>query len=182
MHRIVFYGLALLVVVLDQAVKAWVRGALPVGGTIALWPGVFHLTHTQNTGMAFSLLEGATPILVTAALLVVGAIIMAERRAGPKIPALLGWALTLPLGGALGNLVDRVRLRYVTDLFDFRLINFPVFNVADAAITVGIALLAWRTLTTAEPLSERDEEEEPTTPLAEPSVSEEPDDIAARAV
>ncbi|MES2465644.1 MAG: signal peptidase II [Armatimonadota bacterium] len=146
-----FYLIVVLIVVVDQAVKAWVRHTLALGETIALWPGVFHLTYTQNRGMAFSLLEGATPLLAGAALLVSGVIIAAQRRAGSRMPLVYGLALSLPLGGAIGNLIDRVWLRYVTDLFDFRLINFPVFNVADSAITIGIALLAWRTLTAKEP-------------------------------
>lgn len=151
MGRAAFYGLALLIVLLDQGVKAWVRHALPQEGmSIPLWPGVFHITHTQNKGMAFSLLEGATWLLVIAALIVMSVIIVAQVRAGAKMPLLQGIALALPLGGAAGNLIDRVVQRYVTDLFDFQLIRFPVFNVADAAITVGIALLAWRTLTTKE--------------------------------
>lgn len=157
MHRNAFYGLAVLVLAVDQAVKAWLRARLPVGDTIPVWPGVFHITHTQNRGMAFSLLEGKTPLLILAALVVIGVIVVVQSRAGARLPRLLGWSLALPLGGALGNLTDRVRLQYVTDLFDFRLINFPVFNVADAAITVGIALLAWRTLTLRE--------EEPSTAL-----------------
>lgn len=146
-----FYLLAALIVAVDQAVKAWIRHTLPLGETIALWPGVFHLTYTQNRGMAFSLLEGATLLLAAAAILVSGVIILAQRRAGNRMPLLYGLALALPLGGAIGNFIDRVWFRFVTDLFDFRLINFPVFNVADSAITIGIALLAWRTLTTKEP-------------------------------
>jgi len=135
------------VAALDQAVKAWTREALAVGESIPLWPGVFHITHTQNRGMAFSLLEGQTPVLVLAAVVVTGLIVAAQRRLGARLPALLGWALALALGGAVGNLIDRIRLGYVTDLFDARIIHFPVFNVADTAITFGIALLAWRTLT-----------------------------------
>jgi signal peptidase II len=131
-------------------VKAWARAALPLGTSLPLWPGVFHLTHTQNKGMAFSLLEGKTILLAVAAVLVVGVIVAAQRRMGARMPLLLGFALALPLGGAIGNLIDRLWMGYVTDLFDFRLINFPVFNVADSAITVGIALLIWRTLTTKE--------------------------------
>lgn len=142
-----FYTLALAVFALDQATKAWLRAALPLHETVPLVPGVFHLTHTRNTGAAFSLFEGAVPVLILTALLVIAGLIVAQRRAGPRMPALFGLALALPLGGAWGNLLDRVRFGYVTDLFDFRLINFPVFNVADAAITVGITLLAWRTLT-----------------------------------
>ena len=146
-----FYLIAALIVIVDQAVKAWVRHALPLGTSLALWPGVFQITYTQNRGMAFSLLEGATLFLAAAALIVSGVIIAAQRRAGNRMPLVYGLALALPLGGAIGNLIDRVWLRYVTDLFDFRLINFPVFNVADSAITIGIALLAWRTLTAKEP-------------------------------
>lgn len=150
MGQAAFYGLAALVVALDQGVKSWVRNALLVGETRPLLPGVFHLTHTQNRGMAFSLLEGATPLLVSAALLVVVVIVVAQRRAGTRLPILLGLSLALPLGGAVGNLIDRITQHYVTDLFDFRLINFPVFNVADAAITLGVACLAYRTLTIKE--------------------------------
>jgi len=159
-----FYALAGGAFALDQAVKAWLRATVPVGGAVAVLPRVFQLTHTQNRGMAFSLLEGATGVLAVAALLVIAAIIYAQIRIGPRLPAVLGVALALPLGGALGNLLDRVRLGYVTDLFDFSLINFPVFNVADAAITVGIALLAWRVLTTPTP-----PDDFPTAPDAEPS-------------
>jgi signal peptidase II len=141
-------------------VTAWVRAALPVGESIRLWPGVFHLTHTQNPGMAFSLLQGQTALLSVAALVVAAVIIGVQVKAGGRLPLLLGIALSLPLGGAIGNLIDRVRQGYVTDLFDFTLIHFPVFNVADAAITVGMGLLAWRTLTEKPPTEE---------PPAEPS-------------
>lgn len=152
MPAVAFYGLALLIVLLDQGVKAWVRDALPVGESFRLWPGVFHLTHTQNPGMAFSLLQGQTGLLSVAALIVAAVIIGVQVRAGRRLPLLLGTALSLPLGGAIGNLIDRVRQGYVTDLFDFTLIHFPVFNVADAAITIGIGLLAWRTLTEKPPV------------------------------
>lgn len=149
-RRRVFYAVALFVVLLDQATKAWLRADLPLGHSVPVWPGVFHLTHTRNTGAAFSLFEGRTLLLALAALVVVGAIIFAvERRpAGrnARLPLSMALALALPLGGAMGNFLDRVRLGYVTDLFDAVVINFPVFNVADAAITVGIALLLWRTL------------------------------------
>lgn len=143
----VFYSLTLFVVALDQAVKAWVRHSVPLNTSIPWWPGVFQITHTQNPGMAFSLLEGKTFLLIAAAVLVGAVLIVAERRAKNRMPLLLGLALALPLGGAMGNLIDRVWQGYVTDLFDFVKIHFPVFNVADAAITVGIVLLAYRTLT-----------------------------------
>ena len=153
MSRGVFYTIALLIVLVDQAVKAWVRHAVPLEQSIALWPGVFQITHTQNRGMAFSLLEGATPLLAAAAFVVIAVIVIAQQRAGSRMSWLYGLALALPLGGAIGNLIDRLYFKYVTDLFDFRLINFPVFNVADSAIVIGVALLALNALspsTTAE--------------------------------
>lgn len=148
-----FYGIALAIAALDQIVKAIVIRNLPVGssGSVPLWPGVFHLTHVQNPGIAFSLLEGKLPLITAAAFVVMGVLIATERRAAGKLPLAYGIALALPLGGAIGNLIDRLRMGYVTDFLDFRLINFPVFNIADSAITIGIVLLAWRTLRTPEP-------------------------------
>ena len=141
-----FYAVVFLIVLLDQAMKAWLRATLPLHESVPLLPDVFHITHTRNTGAAFSLFPGATPLLAVTAIAVIVALVWAERRAGARLSVSQGLALALPLGGALGNLLDRLRLGYVTDMFDFRLIHFPVFNVADAAITVGIMLLAWRTL------------------------------------
>ncbi len=146
MGQWVFYALALLILALDQATKAWLRAKIPFGDSVPLFPGVFHITHTRNTGAAFSLFQGATYLLALAALAVIVVIVRAQRQAGPRLPLSLALALALPLGGALGNLVDRLRLGYVTDLFDFTLINFPVFNVADSAITIGIVILIWRTI------------------------------------
>lgn len=146
MSRGAFYALALLIFGLDQASKAWLRATLPFGQSMPVIADVFFITHTRNTGAAFSLFQGATLLLAALAIVVIGGLIWVARRAGPTLPLDLGLALALPLGGALGNLLDRLRLSYVTDLFDFRLINFPVFNVADSAITIGMALLTWRTL------------------------------------
>ena len=143
-----FYTIAILIAMADQLVKAIVLRKLPIGevGTVPLWPGVFHLTHVHNRGAAFSMLEGRLTVIVLAGLLIAGAIVATERRAKGRLPRFLGVALALPLGGALGNLVDRIRFGYVVDFLDFRLIHFPVFNVADSAITVGIGLLLLRSL------------------------------------
>jgi len=145
-----FYAIAVAISVADQAVKAWVTKALPLGetGTIALWPGVFHLTHVQNRGAAFSMLEGKIGVIVAASVLISIGIVATERRAAGRLPRLYGTALALPLGGAIGNMIDRLRFGYVVDYLDFRLIHFPVFNVADSAITIGIALMLLRSLFT----------------------------------
>jgi signal peptidase II len=167
---IAFYAIAIAIALLDQWVKAWVRTNIPLGTSVPLWNGVFHFTHAQNDGMAFSALRGQIGLLVTAAVVVMGVILYTFIRQGKRTPALLGFALALPLGGAIGNLIDRVKDHYVTDFLDFRLINFPIFNVADSAITIGICLLALRNLLPApsEPLSDSITDP-PTEPATEPS-------------
>lgn len=131
---------------LDQAVKAWVRGAIPQRGSIGGLPipGFFELTLTYNEGIAFGLFQGAavfmTPIAIAIAF---GAAWYSYRH--PKEPAITHVAMGLLASGALGNLYDRLVYRKVTDMFWFRAINFPVFNVADAAICIatGLLILTW---------------------------------------
>ncbi len=134
------YGLAALIVVVDQATKAVVlatlgRGQPPV---VVIIPGVLELVFRLNTGMAFSLLENASLVLtvVAAAASVALAVVNARLRSKEVRPRL---ALGLLLGGALGNIIDRVREGAVTDFLKVPL--WPAFNLADAAICVGAGLL-----------------------------------------
>ena len=137
---------ALVVVVADQATKwaiiEWVElyGRVPLNDFI-------NLTHQQNKGAAFSFLAGASGwqrwffiVLASAVSIVISVWIWRIRNEGPVILAL---GLALVLGGALGNLIDRVRFGYVTDFIPVWFGNwaFPSFNVADSAITVGAGLL-----------------------------------------
>ncbi len=138
------YGLAALVVVVDQATKAVVlatlgRGQPPV---VVIIPGVLELVFRLNTGMAFSLLENASLVLtvVAAAASVALAVVNARLRSKEVLPRL---ALGLLLGGALGNLIDRLRVGAVIDFVYVSLINFPAFNVADSCLTIGVLLAAW---------------------------------------
>lgn len=155
MNRPAFYLLALLVLVADQLTKQWVLRAYPfwTGGdgiySRDLVPGFFSLTYVHNTGGAFGILPSGTQLLALAALIAAGAIVVYTLRTRPPMPRLLAVALALPLGGSLGNLLDRVRLHYVVDFLDVHVgaHQWPVFNVADSAICVGVALLAlyfWR--------------------------------------
>jgi signal peptidase II len=157
------YAIAVLVAVLDQVVKVWAYNNLrPLGHAgIPLIAEVFHLTYTENKGMAFSLLQGQRVFLIAAAVLVMSGIVWAQRRIGSRVPALLATSLGLALGGALGNGIDRALRGFVVDLFDARFINFPIFNVADTAITVGIVLLAWRVAVTPTPEIDANEPEPP---------------------
>ncbi|MEA5040185.1 MAG: signal peptidase II [Clostridiaceae bacterium] len=130
----------LCIIAADQMVKQWAQNNLQQLGTLPLISGVFHLTYARNTGAAFSLLQGARWAFVLIGVLMVGLLIWALRAGWVR--GLFGRLSVLFLvGGAVGNLIDRVRFGYVVDLFDFRLIHFAIFNVADSFITVGGIML-----------------------------------------
>lgn len=133
--------IAVLMIALDQAVKYWALTSLQAQQTIPLIDGVFHLTYVENRGAAFSLFAqfDSRWIFVLLAVVVSILIVMALRKG--LVQTRLGrWSLVLVAAGALGNAIDRVAHGFVVDLFDFRLIHFPVFNVADIFICVGGAL------------------------------------------
>ena len=137
-------GVALLVVILDQLSKIAITSRFQLGEGLPILP-VFDLLRTHNSGAAFSFLRDAsgwqrwffTGIAVVASAVIVS---LLRRHAGDR---LMAWALALVLGGALGNLVDRIRLGYVVDFLHahWGVHSFPVFNVADCAITLGAGLL-----------------------------------------
>jgi signal peptidase II len=133
------------VVVADQLTKLWIAATYPVGFELQVIPGVFRLVHARNRGIAFGLF-GASGPSVQLALLIVVALIVAFiawqlTRAGGD--GLAGTGLALVLGGAIGNIVDRVGRGDVVDFLDFYVVigghehHWPAFNVADSAITVG---------------------------------------------
>jgi signal peptidase II len=135
------------VIALDQLVKAWVVQHLTFHGTMRVLP-ILELTLTYNKGAAFSFLAGASGWqrwLFAGLAVVVGAgILLWLRRLSARRQRLLCLSLTLILGGALGNLIDRLRIGHVIDfiLAHWHRVYFPfAFNVADSAITVGAALL-----------------------------------------
>ncbi len=149
MTRLGLYSLALGVLLADQASKLWVLHAhvyWPEEG-LELIPGFFALWFNVNTGGAFGILPHGTQILALAAGIAAVAIVVYSARAPMPLPRLLGFALALPLGGALGNLLDRVRLGHVIDFLALyagphRDWTFPIFNLADTAICTGVGLLA----------------------------------------
>lgn len=135
------------VVALDQAVKALVRSALELHESIAVVPGFFDLTRVHNTGAAFGLMNAVDFPFKTVVLTVVAAVALAALAIyGATLPAserLARVGLALIVGGAAGNLVDRIRSGYVLDFVDvyWRGWHFWAFNVADAAITIGVTLM-----------------------------------------
>ena len=132
-----FYAIALLVVVFDQLTKYAALAALSEGQSIPVIAGVFHFTLVHNTGIAFGLFQGYQLPLLVIITLSIGLLIAfssgaSDGRAGAR------WSLALVLGGAVGNWIDRLRHEAVIDFLDFRI--WPVFNLADCAITVGVGL------------------------------------------
>ena len=126
------------IIILDQLTKYWVLRNFSPGQSIPVIKNIFHLTYVLNSGAAFGILRGRVYILMLIAAAVVILILVNLRRI--KLP-LVKIALALILSGAVSNLIDRLRLNAVIDFLDFRV--WPVFNVADSAITVGAVLLAY---------------------------------------
>lgn len=138
-----FLLIAAFVVAIDQISKLWVRSHLLPGESLSE-VGFLRLTHVQNTGSAFGLFANQAFLLSLVAIVGLITILLFYRYVSES--SILGsLALGLVFGGAVGNLLDRLRLGHVTDFIDVRLwhdFHWPAFNVADSAITVGVIALA----------------------------------------
>ncbi|MBE9129813.1 MULTISPECIES: signal peptidase II [unclassified Coleofasciculus] len=135
-----FWVAATVSLILDQLTKYWVVQDFNLYETLPLWAGVFHFTYVTNTGAAFSLFSQGGGWLRWLSLIVsVGLIALAWL--GPPLKRFEQLGYGFILGGALGNGIDRFVNGYVVDFLDFRLIRFPVFNLADVFINVGIICL-----------------------------------------
>lgn len=139
------FVLPLAVVILDQFSKYIVVENMALGESIPIIEEVFHLTYILNPGAAFGMFAHNRLFFIAIAFIVIGIIIWARREilASPwEVKAGCG----LFLGGAIGNLIDRARQGMVIDFFDFRI--WPVFNIADIAICIGVGLIIWNLLKT----------------------------------
>ena len=135
-----FYTIALLIFIADQYTKRWISTSMPWDSSRSIVGNKFMLTLTQNTGGAWGLLPKGNVIFMVFAAIAIVVLLIAYHKL-LNLELLPGSAFALALGGAVGNLTDRIRLGYVVDFFDARIIRWPIFNVADSAITVGICLL-----------------------------------------
>ncbi len=134
--------LVIVILVVDQISKYLVQLHLsPVGSSLPLIDGVFHLTNAHNTGAAWGMLPGFRWMFIPLTIIVCGIVVYILIRFHKKLCIFSRITLALLFAGAIGNLIDRVALSYVRDMFDFCLINFPVFNVADSSLTIGCILL-----------------------------------------
>ena len=136
-----FYAvLAVLLILVDQAVKFAVRANIELGWSVPFIPYVMDLTYVRNTGAAFSILQQHTWLLTLASLAAV--LILCRLVMGGFFQNTLGRvSAALVLAGGVGNLIDRVVFGFVTDMFQTTFIDFAVFNVADCCITIGVPLL-----------------------------------------
>jgi signal peptidase II len=136
-NDLLFFLIAALVVTLDQVTKYLVRANLSLGESVPE-EGPFRITYVTNTGAAFGILQGQTLFLMVTTFLGLAAIVLYFLYP-PMEHGVLRLALGLQLGGAVGNLADRVRLGKVTDFIDVG--PWPAFNVADSSIVVGVAII-----------------------------------------
>ena len=127
-----------LVVLGDQFFKYWITANIEAGQTMPLLPGIVHLTYVENTGAAFSMFSGMRWILVgfTGVCLILMLFFMIKTKYG----AAVRFPLALVMGGAVGNLIDRIMNGYVVDMFEVEFVRYAVFNIADAFINVGAIL------------------------------------------
>jgi signal peptidase II len=140
--------IAALIVLLDRVTKLWVIANIKQGHAIVIIPRIFRLTHVVNTGAAFSIFEGASSpalvrnLLIGFSIIAVTVVLALIWKTGQRA-TLTSVALALILGGAIGNLYDRIRFAFVVDFLEVHIVHYhwPDFNVADSAIVVGACLL-----------------------------------------
>ena len=136
-------GIAIVIILIltfcDQLLKSWVASSIVLGGSKQLIPDIIELTNLRNSGAAWSIFEGQQTfftIITIIAIIVIGYFIWQYRK---NIPMLIG--LSLIMAGTIGNFIDRLRQGYVVDMFETTFINFPIFNIADMCLTIGVIWL-----------------------------------------
>ena len=132
--------LAIVILLIDQGTKIWAASSLCCRPLVLL-PGALELTYVENRGAVWGLMQGWRIVFLVATFLFLGVLLWFYVKKRKKMTTLTRIILALLFSGAVGNLIDRVFLGYVRDMIYVRLINFPVFNVADSAITIAAALL-----------------------------------------
>lgn len=132
----------LTIVILDQLTKYWAANYLQPKGTITIIKDFFSFTYVENRGAAFGILQNQRWLFITLTIIIcIG--MMYYLHIDNNLNPILRISLYLVLGGAIGNLIDRIKNGYVVDMFHFTFINFPVFNVADCFVVIGTVMLAY---------------------------------------
>ena len=136
-------AIVILLVAIDQAAKLFVAQNMRLGESIPVWAGIFHITYIKNPGAAFGMFAEQRWAFIIAGVVVIAASCVMYRRIS-NMEGFTRWGTALLMGGAVGNLIDRVRMGCVIDFFDFRI--WPVFNIADIGICAGVACLIYALL------------------------------------
>lgn len=144
----VYYVVALLVFLLDQGTKRLIATRMELGEIIPVIGNFFQITSHRNKGAAFGILQGQRELFIVITVIVVVAIVWYLRKTMNSGQKLLPFGLSLVLGGAVGNFLDRALHGEVVDFarFNFGSYTFPIFNVADSAIVIGVAMIILDTL------------------------------------
>lgn len=136
----------LLIIILDQLTKLWIIGALPYGESdpIVLINQFLYITHHHNYGASWGLFQGQTVFFIIVTIIALAIFLVFAKDMAFKEKPFYSIGITLLIGGTIGNFIDRIRLGYVVDFIDTHIFgyNFPIFNVADMALTVGMTLFA----------------------------------------
>lgn len=132
-----FYFLIMILVIMDQGIKLLIDNKFFPGESLPVIEDIFHLTYVRNTGAGFGILAGKKFFLIFITIVILILLLIYKYKNRQSI--LKDFALIFLISGALGNLIDRVRLSYVIDYLDFRI--WPVFNLADILINIGTGLL-----------------------------------------
>ena len=136
--KVFVWGVALAIA--DQLLKKLFSGTMQLGESIPVLPGIFHLTYIQNPGAAFGLFENQTLFFIAIAAFLLAFLAFAYKELAAQ-GIWVRYGMSLLAGGAVGNLLDRVRLGAVIDYLDFRI--WPIFNLADIGICLGATLIVW---------------------------------------
>lgn len=141
MYLAVCGTLTLLVVLLDYITKRIVSGNMVLYQSIPVIKGVFNITYVKNTGASFGMMAGARWFFVAVTVILIAAVIYyaVKNKITDKLFLV---SASFVVGGGIGNLIDRIATGAVVDFFDFCLINFAIFNVADCFVVVGVILMA----------------------------------------
>ena len=136
--KVFVWGVALAIA--DQLLKKLFSGTMQLGESIPVLPGIFHLTYIQNPGAAFGLFENQTLFFIAIAAFLLAFLAFSYKELAAQ-GIWVRYGMSLLAGGAVGNLLDRVRLGAVIDYLDFRI--WPIFNLADIGICLGATLIVW---------------------------------------
>ena len=132
--------LSILFVIADQVVKMWIVNNFSLHDGMELIKGIVSILYVRNTGAAWGMFEGKMFFFYLITAVAVGTLLYLMFKEKGKSKLLLT-AYSLILAGAVGNFIDRIRLGYVVDMFKFEFIDFPIFNVADICLTIGVIFL-----------------------------------------